>query len=405
MKKFLMLSLVAMFSMMLFSCNDDVTPSYTLNISLELPDGFTIATVPAGTEVKVKNTQTGRESVITTDASGIASGILVEGNYSVTCSFAIKVGDDEYTFNGTLSDFMLSKESTMSIKLIMADNTGGFVFKEVYFSGSKTPAAKTYYDDQFHEIYNNSNDTLYADGLCIGVLQQSSSNPNVWVNADGSFMDQLPITFQAWIIPGSGKDHPVFPGKSIVIAQDGINHKTDPNGNSLSPVNLGNADWESYFEISGKDLDAPSVPNMTLMHTTSTAMNDWLHSVFGSAVIIFRLPENMSWETYVANPDNFKTLPGSTSSTKYFMIDKKYVIDAVEIVRPEEDKRNKRLHTVLDAGYTYVDGGTYCSKSIRRKVKMIVDGRVIYKDTNNSTEDFLHDLDPTPGVNPTSVEK
>lgn len=404
MRKFLMLSLVAMFSVALFSCKDDVTPSYTLNITLELPEGFTLATIPAGTEVKVKNTQTGRESVITTDASGIASAILVEGNYSVTCSFSIKVGDDEYTFNGMLADFMLGNESSMKVDLVMADNTGGFVFKEIYYAGSKTSAAKTYFDDQFHEIYNNSNDTLYADGLCIGVLQQSSSNENVWVNSDGSFIDQLPITFQAWIIPGSGKEHPVYPGKSIVIAQDGIDHKTDPNGNSLSPVNLGNADWESYFEISGKDLDAPAVPNMTLMHTTSTTMNDWLHSVFGSAVVIFRLPENVSWETYVANPDNFKTLPGSTSSTKYFMIDKKYVIDAVEIVRPEEDKRKKRLHTQLDAGYTYLDGGTYCSKSIRRKVKMIVDGRVIYKDTNNSTEDFLHDLDPTPGINPTSVE-
>jgi hypothetical protein len=35
---------------------------------------------------------------------------------------------------------------------------------------------------------------------------------------------------------------------------------------------------------------------------------------------------------------------------------------------------------------------------------MIVDGRVIYKDTNNSSEDFLHDLDPTPGENPSTVE-
>jgi hypothetical protein len=87
------------------------------------------------------------------------------------------------------------------------------------------------------------------------------------------------------------------------------------------------------------------------------------------------------------------------------MVDKKHVIDAVEIVRVETDKRYKRLHTELDAGYTYLDGGTYCSKSVRRKAKLIVEGRVIYKDTNNSTEDFLHDLTPTPGVNPTAVEK
>jgi hypothetical protein len=36
---------------------------------------------------------------------------------------------------------------------------------------------------------------------------------------------------------------------------------------------------------------------------------------------------------------------------------------------------------------------------------MIVNNRVIYQDTNNSTNDFLHDLVPTPGVNPATVEK
>ena len=86
------------------------------------------------------------------------------------------------------------------------------------------------------------------------------------------------------------------------------------------------------------------------------------------------------------------------------MANKKYMIDAVEIVQVDETKRYKRLPTTLDAGYTYLDGGSYCSKSVRRKVSMIVGGRVIYKDTNNSTVDFLHDLTPTPFVNPTVPE-
>ena len=403
MKKLIIFTVVALLGLTLHNCKPDVTPSYNLNIALVLPDGFTLASVPADVEIKVLNTQTSRETIIKTMASGTASSLLVEGTYNVTTSFEITVDGEKFTFNGVLSNYLLSQESTANVNLVLADNTGGFVLKEVYFSGSKTPDNKSYYDDQFHEIYNNSNDTLFADGLCIGVLQQTSTNPNVWVNTDGTFMDKLPITFHVWIIPGTGKQHPVYPGKSIVIAQDGINHKSDPNGNPLSPVNLGNADWEAYAEVSGKDLDAPAVPNLTMMYTTSTVMTDWLHSVFGAAVIIFRLPE--AWQTYVANTNNFMTTPGSTSSTKYFMVDKKYVIDAVEIVRVESDKRYKRLHTVLDAGYTYLDAGTYCSKSIRRKAKLIVGGRVIYKDTNNSTEDFLHDLTPTPGVNPTAVEK
>ena len=400
MKKIIILYVV---SILFFSCKDyDFQPAYTLSLSLNFPEGYTLSGFPAGgVTVNLTNTNTGRVVTATTDASGKLSCILVEGNYDVTCSFTVTVDGEEYTFNGTQGDYLLTPESNLQIGLIMA-NSGDFILKEVYYAGSRTPEGKTYYSDQFHEIYNNTGEILYADSLCIGVLQQSSSSPNRWVKEDGSFMDELPITFHVWMIPGSGHDHPVLPGESLVIAQDGIDHQTDPNGNPDSPVNLGNADWESYVEISGKDLDAPGVPNLTMMYTTTTTSNDWMHSVFGSAVVIFRLP--VDWHEYVDNPDNFMTLPGSTSSTRYFMVDKDNVIDAVEIVRVEESRRYKRLPNELDAGYTYLEGGTYCGKSIRRKVKMIVDGRVIYKDTNNSSEDFLHDLAPTPGVNPTTVE-
>jgi hypothetical protein len=402
MKKLIVISIILL-GTIAFSCKDKVTPTYTLQVRLTLPGGFTLATIPDGTEVKLISKETGRETVVvTTGGTGTISTVLTEGSYDASSSFTIKVGTDEYVFNGILNGFLLSKDELVPMNLVLSKNTGGFIFKEVYFAGSKTADAKTYYSDQFHEIYNNSNETLYADGLCIGLLEQTSTNPNVWVNADGSVMDKLPLTFQVWIIPGTGKEHPVLPGKSIVIAQDGIDHKTDVNGNPLSPVNLGKADWESYVAASGKDLDAPAVPNMTLIYTTSVSMTDWLHSVFGAAVVIFRLP--VPWETFVADANNFKTKPGSTSTTQFLMVDKSYVIDALEIVSPEVVKRNKRLPIVLDAGYTYIEGGTYCSKSVRRKARLIIDGRVIYKDTNNSTEDFLHDLVPTPWVNPTAVE-
>jgi hypothetical protein len=403
MKKLLVLFLFCLVGVNIFDSCDQVTPTHMMTIFLVMPGGFTVGTVPDAVEIKMKNLTTGREFSVKADATGKAEIELAEGNYSLSSSFSLKVDNVEYTFNANVSEFMLTNPSSAILNLTLAKNTGGFVIKEVYFAGSKTPDAKSYYDDQFHEIYNNTTDTLFADGLCLGVLEQTSTNPNVWVNTDGSFMDQLPITFHVWIVPGTGKQHPVYPGKSIVIAMDGINHKSDPNGNPNSPVNLGNADWETYVDVAGKDLDAPGVPNLTMMYTTSASMYDWIHSVFGAAVVIFRLPT--PWATYVADANNFKTKPGSTSSTKYFMIDKKYVIDGVEIVRAETDKRYKRLQNDLDAGYTYLDGGTYCSKSIRRKAKMIVNNRVIYQDTNNSTNDFLHDLVPTPGVNPTSVEK
>jgi len=402
MKKLLLVAFSLLVGLVVVNCKKDVTPSYEMKIVLTYPQGFNLAPIPAGVEVKITNTQTGRETIAIADAAGTATITLVEGSYDIKSNFTVKVDTDEYIFNCIQSNYMLTKASSVTMSLVLADNTGGFILKEIYFAGSKTPDAKSYYSDQFHEIYNNTNDTLFADGLCLGVLQQTTTNPNVWVKTDGTFMDELPLTYHVWMVPGTGKQRPVYPGKSIVIAMDGINHKGDPNGNPTSPVDMSKAEFETYVDASGNDLDAPAVPNLIMMYTTSTSMYDWIHSVFGAGVVIFRLPTD--WQSYVANAANFKTVPGSTSATKYFMIDKKYVIDAVEIVQADPTKRNKRLHTSLDAGYTYLDGGTYCSKSVRRKAKAIISGRVIYKDTNNSSNDFLHDLTPTPWVNPTVVE-
>lgn len=402
MKKLLVFPIL-MLLLYAISCRKDVTPTYTLTVPLTFPSGFNLATVPDGTDVKFINTTTGRETIVlTTSGTGTISILLAEGTYDGSCSFTVKVGTDEFVFNGTFSHLIVGKDTSVPMQLVLSKNTGGFIFKEIYFSGSKTADGKTYSSDQFHEIYNNSSETLYADGLCISILEPAPNKPSVWINADGTPMDKLPCAYHQWIIPGSGKEHPVLPGKSIVIAQDGIDHKTDPNGNPLSPVNLGKADWESFVEVSGKDTDSPGVPNLTMMYTTLTTISDWTTSVQGSAVILFRLP--VPWEQFVADPANFRTKPGVTNPTQYMMIPKSYVIDAVEVVYADEASRYKRLPLELDAGYTYIQGGTFCAKSIRRKAKLIVDGRVIYKDTNNSTVDFLHDLDPTPWVNPTVVE-
>ncbi|WP_052670817.1 DUF4876 domain-containing protein [Draconibacterium sediminis] len=393
-------------SLFLINCKDDVAPSYTITIEVNYPDGFTVADFPADVLVTATNTNNTRTTTVTAASDGNAIFELVEGNYNFTTSFAVNGNDgEEYIFNGIISNYSLISESALTMNLILANNSGGFILKEIYYAGSRTPENNGYYEDQFHEIYNNSGDTLYADGLCIASLDpNSSSKQTSWVDGNGELLDRLPLIYQAWMVPGNGTDHPILPGESFIIAVDGIDHQTDENGNPNSPVNLGNADWETYMEPSGKDLDASSVPNLTLVYTTITTIQDWLVPVYGPAEVLFRLPEN-DWESYVSDANNFMTKPGSTSSTEYLMIDKEFVIDAVECARLDRDERYQRLPVELDAGYTAIEAGSYSSLSVRRKAKMIIGNRVIYKDTNNSTEDFLHDLTPTPGVNPTSVEE
>ncbi len=381
------------------SCmNDDIKSHSQLRVQLGFQSEFGMVN-PDNIDVFITNRVTGRKYNVKTNSTGLATFVVEGGIYNINSTYNMSA---DSVFNGNVEDVVVAEIENQD--LVNMDMIYGklspLVFKEIYYSGSRTPANKTYYADQFHEVYNNSIDVQYLDGLCIGVLQPSSSSASPWKDDNGDLMPLLPINFMAWRIPGNGTDYPLQPGQSIVIAQDGINHMKDPSGNPNSPVDMSNADWETYFDLSGKDTDSPSVPNLQMMWANTASMYDWLHSTSGSAVILFKIPGD--WQEFVDNPDNLMTRPGSTSSTKYLVIPKSYVIDAVECVK-SETKNYKRLPNDLDAGYIYCSG-SYSKESIRRKVKEIKNGRVIYRDTNNSSEDFVVNTTPTPWVNPTNVD-
>ena len=373
---------------------------YDVTISAYYPEGYG-DDLASDVNILIENTISGQKFNLVTNTLGTAEMALEEGMYKIS---ATKETDDFY-LNGITENLTVQPTGTNNwdVHLVATSKEGGLVFKEIYYTGSKTESGSTYYSDQFHEIYNNSDEVVYLDGLCFGLTTPLGSTETVWVNPDGSIMDRIPCTFHVLMVPGTGQQYPLQPRTSTVLAMDAIDHKTDPLGNPLSPVNLAGAQFEAFIEAPGKDTDAPQATNMIVMYTTSASMVDWLHTVNGQGVIMFRLPTGLDWQTFVANPDNFMTQPGSTSQTQYFMVHKDWVVDGVECNRPEEDKRFKRLPTSVDAGMTW-SLASYNSKSVRRKVEKILDGKAIYKDSNNSYNDFINDLDPTPFEHPTTVD-
>ncbi|MDF1559471.1 MAG: DUF4876 domain-containing protein [Bacteroidales bacterium] len=373
---------------------------YDVTISAYYPEGYG-DNLASDVNILIENTISGQKFNLVTNTLGTASMAFEEGMYKIS---ATKETSDFY-LNGITENLTVQPTgaNNWDVHLVATSKKGGLVLKEIYYTGSKTETGNNYYSDQFHEIYNNSDEVVYLDGLCIGLTWPIGSSPTEFVNPDGSIMDRIPTYFHALMFPGTGQQYPLQPRTSVVLAMDAIDHQTDPLGNPLSPVNLGSAQFEAFIEAPGKDTDAPQAANMIIMYTTSATMYDWLHSVFGGAVILFRLPTGLDWQTFVANPDNFMTRPGSTSTKEYFMVHKDWVIDGVECNRTDETKRFKRLPTEVDAGMVW-SLATYNSKSVRRKVEKILDGKVIYKDSNNSYNDFINDQDPTPFVHPTAVD-
>lgn len=396
MKK-LAIFLIAISVVVMYSCKPEPDPLYTLSVTVNYPDSYS-SDVAEGVWVFAAESGSGRVDSAQTDVSGVAAiSDLAAGIYNITASITLTATEAEAE-TGVAEEIILSAQENNVSVLLDTDQTltlvgaavGGLVFKEVYYTGSKTPEDKSYFSDQYYEIFNNSTDVIYADGLCLGIVDgwAFSASLSPWLSA---YPEKQAIP-SFWVVPGTGEEHPINPGESIIIAQDGINHKTDTLGNPNSPVDMSIADFEVFVpRDDNKDLDAPAVPNMTLGYANFLGF-DWLTSVFGCGYVLFRIDGDV--ETYVNA--NLVTKPESTSTKEYMLITNDMIIDAFQAYADDSETGMPKLHAVHDAGFTFDPNGTYTGKCVRRKVKADLGDRKVYQDTNNSTNDFLNDQDCMP---------
>ena len=393
--------LFVLFAALLVGCTEyEVPQTYDMEVAVSYPAEFSLGGPVAGAEVRVTNIQTGRDYLAVTGSDGRALLNVRGGNYNIVVSLSeerevVVEGypvEKTVLFNGALTGQLVTVSGgSFSLVLGYSVESEGFIIKELYTSGCKTPEGKSYQADKFVEIYNNTDRVLYADGLCIGVVHSTTTyQPTPWVNPDGSLMDRIPLWSFVAIVPGSGEEHPITPGTSFVVALSGLNHRDDPNGNPNS-IDLSIAAWELYVE-DGMYVDVPAVPNILMQRITAgTAM---IFDVRGQVTILFRLPPG-ELQSIFTDPDNFMVQPGGTFNC--FMVPWGWVVDGVENPRLDDRGVYKRLPDMIDVGYIQ-HRGSQEKVAIRRKVLKVVEGRTIYKDTNNSTEDFLTNVLPEPGV-------
>jgi hypothetical protein len=380
---------IAMVMLLLSACRKaykDV-PTVQTTIATTYPDHFSKREAGDVT-LTITNSSTGQVFNAQTDAQGkVSVPGLINGSYTVLATKLISAEEAEdligvaisFPMNGT-SRITVREGAPEEVIPMNGTRPKPLLFKEIYYTGSRTTSNGTYFSDQFYEIYNNTDQVIYADSLCIANTGGSSGQTptgRTW----GFRPDQQFIYLQnVWMIPGNGHDHPIQPGKSIVIAQDGIDHQKDPLGNSKSPVDLGPnyAQWESYVpRADNRDLDA-DVPNLQAVYLGSVGF-DWLTPVFGPAMVIFKHKD-------VANLPLF-TEPGATLSSQFMQLPVDSVYDAVDCLANSTAGAFKRIPDALDAGFNFCSG-TYVGEGLRRRVASEVNGRKVLQDLNNSTIDF-----------------
>lgn len=409
-KKFLAftMAIVAM-SMVFVACSDDnktepevsVRHALTLDLPLNVQAGTLTDAKAVFTNVNTKATYT--LSNFKKAGTQFADTLtLPAGNYTVEVH-----GNVTYQLNGETvkSTVRAVKEnvrinqapessaiSSTNVALSTYNAQDGFVISEIFFTGTLTPEGKQYTDDQYIKIGNNSDTVMYADGLAIAesdflTVDKQDYTPDL--------MQQAMTVSALYVIPGSGKEHPVKPGEELVLAIDAKNHK-EFNKNS---IDLSKADFEFYDKSSDPNIsddDNPNVPNL-LSWTTSSATYFSMHNRGFKAYAIAR--PQVDQETYTSKyVYNYKwtlTFDGETypMDNDANFLPNTWIIDAVNL-SVASDYQWGVVAATLDAGWSHC-GSTDQDQSRYGKAVVRKKSGNKWTDTNNSTNDFNADAKPT----------
>jgi len=391
--------LTVLSAFLLFSCNnndDEVIRSSSVTYSSILPDGIQSAEV-LQLNYTFKELNTGKVTEHTVNGNKDLTIDLPTGSYEISVSGQIKVQLDgsestEDVVGYISSEAITATDKNKTIQLFVKVAKGDLIFEELFFTGTLSPEGKQYNGDKYFKIYNNSDETLYADGLLIVqseflTVEKQEYRPNIMSTdfAAGAII----------MLPGNGKDFPIEPGKSIIVAEDAINHKElNPNSIDLRTAN---------FEIYNDDMD--DVDNPSVKNTLPIFSNMIMHNRGFTSYVLARLPEGMSTAQYLAQYDytyEYDFVFGDDSfpmSNDAYRIPNNWIIDAVNLSVNSEFQWIVTAPS-LDAGWTYSgtvdrDSNRY-GKGVRRKtLSTSANGNKILIDTNNSTRDFSAQIKPS----------
>lgn len=272
---------------------------------------------------------------------------------------------------------------------------GSVVISEVYATAPFT--AEVDYDfHMFFELYNNSDETVFLDGMVWGTmlgLNNFDTRPGACAVEDRFRTDPTGI----WAIflhqfPGGGAEHPLLPGEAVVVALDAVDHsQVDPRFPDLSGAE---------FELVGSgDVDNPGAVNLPEVGVRPWPQGHGLRFFIGHTHFLASPVDPASLERDV------KVFPG-LQDLELLKVPASAVLDVVatedddalvEQRSPPCGPEVARRFDRLEGGF--VEHGADVTLSVQRLVIGTEGGRAILQDTNTSAVDLIK-APYTPGTLP-----
>lgn len=363
--------------------DDKVIEPVDLKITFTLPKGLSHTFKEIS--LKITNKETG-ESLEKKELSfGQVHVIrLKPGVYNISANTTIEEDGKKMDFSAIASDFSVSMKSTEVALCLLPQIKGGFVIRELFYSGGVVDGTSKQYKNgaDYVIIVNNSDRILYADSL---VFAGTAANTAINDKRHRKYLPEIGVQFM-FMVPGDGKTYPVKPGEEFVICSEAKNH----NEISKMVPDLSEKAKFEWFEPNDRFqlTDNPTVKNMEILYKTSMSFTA-LHMRGNTSYFIFKMP--MSMEKLMK--EHAREIAFNNPSIPPVMcpfIPDAWVSDAVELSNGEMIKA-KALPASVDVSFTF------CSDmkkgyTIQRKLYYTVGDRNVYVDNNDSANDFLKDI-------------
>lgn len=360
-------------------------------LSVTTPEGVKDLQI-VSQKVQVTNLSTGTTTTLTTlDNLTLPEG-LYDMVYSADVTYTAQSSYNETAqahgrLTGKAENVQVTGTTThVKIDTYLSAETDDFIFEEIFFSGTLRSSGLQYYGDSYIKIYNNTDHVLYADGLA---FCESKFKSTQYFEYSPDIRKDTMSVWSLYVIPGSGHDHPVLPGHSLIICDTGIDHRTaNPNSFDLSA-----ADWE-WYDVSTRpdhmDIDSETVPNLDKWYCYTLSFYV-LHNRGFTSFALARIPiDKLQYlKDYKYTYKYTMYLPAGTFPMEQdaYKIPNSWIVDGVNC-----SIEAKRLWNILppsvDAGWTHcgkIDKDeTRYFRSVRRKLQYLnADGTMHLQDTNN----------------------
>jgi hypothetical protein len=437
---------MAAVALLLFSasCEKDPETVQTFDVTVRLvyPENFA---PQAGVPVTLRNTITGVVDSKSTDADGAVTFTVLAGIYVAEASDERSDDVYRYLINGSNSYIAVSDTWTNDppalINLTLSaipkpaegdvSPYGKLIIKELYVGGCQNnDGSGAFTKDGYVIIYNNSSQPAAIDNLAFGTLFPHNAHATAyfWVNNEWIYDSEewLPSAYGAWQI--TNKDT-LAPGEQrVVVFYQAIDH-TPTYSNS---VNLANAAYYvAYNPESGYVNPNYHIPPSELIPTaqylkayrvSGVTANAWTISVNSPAFYIFAPRDEVLLNEFVSVPENLTT-HGSSALQAALKVPRRWVIDGIEVWQDDAVDRSK-IRFTDDVNIGYIAYTNNYGNTLYRNVdkerteailgnagKLVYDyslgyedstdpsdidaeasikngAHIIYKETNNTTQDF-----------------